>query len=179
MEESWQLPSSLDRIRVNVALTILTERYDPDAAREVITAFRDLPAEEKYPIGYSVISTEEGDGEHTARAINGPRHLARIGSFRVFRIDRGCDHLPRIVIRPFWTNDLGTAVDERPDEFHLTYRSVGQIPIALDRYRWRMKEPSLFDRLDCLLRFHNFAPVTVWCLVPAETVFVADGYARN
>ena len=178
MEEPWQVPSSLDRVHVNAALGILIERYDNDAAREVIAALRTFPAEETYPLGYGTTSAEPDSDDLIVKAVGGPRYLARIGLYKVFRIERrGC--LPCIVIRPFWTNDLGVSPDERPDEFHLVYNSVASTPIALYRYAWRMTKPSLLDRFTCLVRLRTLAPVTTLSLSLAETIFIADGYARS
>ncbi|MCC6405182.1 MAG: hypothetical protein IT405_02230 [Candidatus Yanofskybacteria bacterium] len=99
MEHEWQLPPTVDRMEVNAALTVLTERFDADAARLVIRAFCDMPV--------SASSFDEfRDSKRTNRTITGEtpefgsvgiretvdesrweggaEHVARVGQFKVY-----------------------------------------------------------------------------------------------
>jgi hypothetical protein len=185
---TWSLP--LDRMRVNAALTVLTEQFDPIAARDVIVAFHGLPADSQFRSEWW--ASTKGGARHTGATpehgnvtINddkpavvksgGPTHPERVGQFKVFRVRIG--ERADITFRPFWASDETTAVDPTC-EWHLHYRFSDFEPIALLRYDWQLIEAPWWNHLEALwrmLRLGRVVRTRFWSPV-GTTLFLAEGY---
>lgn len=185
---TWTLP--LDRMRVNAALTVLTERFDPIAARDVIVAFHGLPADTQFRSEWWT-KTKGGTNQagHTSEQgtvtvhderpavvrSGGPLHPERVGQFKVFRV-RTAERAD-ITFRPFWASDETTTATPT-QEWHLHYRFSDLEPIALLRYDWQRVDAPWWNHLEALwrsIRLGRFIPTQFWA--PVGTVlFIAEGY---
>ncbi|MCC6934330.1 MAG: hypothetical protein IT406_01360 [Candidatus Yanofskybacteria bacterium] len=197
MEREWQLPPTVDRMEVNAALTVLTERFDADAARLVITAFQSLPADTQWrpwtthhseprtTIGGETRehgTVEISETSPQTRTVGGQRMNARLGSFRVFRIQRpGC--YPSIWFRPFWESGPSFSTHALPDEFQLIYDTKRRVPIELDRYEWQLGATSLWDRIQYAFQFRMlkafWIPIITRLRAHAETMYAAKEYEND
>lgn len=143
---TWKLP--LDRLRVNAALTTLTEQFDAEAARDVIVAFQGLPADTKnrseFWFSHNQSTQQRGytsecgsvtveDAETSVQHQGGPRDPTRVGAFKVHRIHGRC--IDVIAFCSYWAADATTST-EPAQEWHLQYRQDNWEPVALFRYDW-------------------------------------------
>lgn len=186
---TWQLP--FDRLRVNAALSALTEQFDKTAARDVIIAFQGLPAEKRNhsewwspgssstsqqgltSIGKNVDIPDEGA---TIIRRGGPQHEQRVGEFRVFRSNG--HHHSAIVFRPFWASDESTMVHPTC-EWHLHYRVESWEPLALVRADWIQTEVAWWRHLESLLhciRNGRFVKTVFW-IQEFTPLFLAEGFS--
>lgn len=168
MEHEWQLPPTVDRMEVNAALTVLTERFDADAARLVIRAFCDMPV--------SASSFDEfRDSKRTNRTITGEtpefgsvgiretvdesrweggaEHVARVGQFKVYRMSNAAHET--VAFRRYWKGSLATAFDIIQEQ-QLAFRASDKLPLALARIVWSPQSPSLLVRLRVAIQYRNF-----------------------
>lgn len=144
-----EFSNQTDLLKLNAALTILTDEWNEDATRMVINAFHSLPFSNRRTIikhtvkdgssltGYArEVGNVTFPDKETKTTIRGEREetIARVGHYKVKRYNDS--HSLNIRWQHFWKSDLATrSFGEVPNPVYaLQYNGTSREPIALWRF---------------------------------------------
>lgn len=149
----WQLPDCVDRMKVNAALTTLTERWDLEAAFLVIRAFTDLPGltskqtETLTFVGpsrdtvrgltpeHGMVSIEEPEKVRATQTSGPPEDaVAGVGSFKILKLRASRQGIATIAFGPFQIDPLAMMhLKQIQPQWEVFYHERSGLPLALCR----------------------------------------------